>query len=371
MAIAFYRRYRPKTLGELVGQEHISETLKNAARTDRISHAYLFYGPRGSGKTTTARILAKILNCEKRFADQEFKKTGEPCNQCKACLDIDAGRALDVIEIDAASNRGIDEIRALKEAIKMSPALLFSKIYIIDEVHQLTKEAFNALLKTLEEPPKHAVFILATTDYDKLPSTIVSRVQRYGFKKVPINKIIEKLSLIAKEEKINISTEALALIAEMAEGGFRDAESLFEQVASMEDSEITIEEVEKIFGKAGFRKIADIAGKIIENDFPGALKSLSDIDSEGYNLTQLAKDVIKYLRRVLVLSYDPSMADLFKDELTGEALSIIKSHALKCDKERVLKLLKELIGAYQDMKYSPFPIIPFETAIMEIANAKK
>ena len=230
--LAFYRKYRPKSFSDLVGQNEITQTLKNAAASDKIAHSYLFYGPRGTGKTTTARILAKVVNCQTRLENKEFHQNGEPCNNCKACEDIDRGTALDVIEIDAASNRGIDEIRTIKENIGLAPAYLTRKVFIIDETHMLTKEAFNALLKTLEEPPQHICFVLATTEREKIPATIASRTQRFQFKKLPINKISEKLKAIALKEHIGVSQEALEVIAEASEGSLRDAESLLDQIVS-------------------------------------------------------------------------------------------------------------------------------------------
>jgi DNA polymerase III subunit gamma/tau len=230
MAQALYRKYRPKKLEDVLGQETNVEILKNAAKSGRLGQAYIFHGPRGTGKTTTARLLAKLLNCEKRRTDPAFALQGEPCNECRACREIDAQNSFDVIEIDAASNRGIDEIRNLKESIKTSPASSAYKIYIIDEAHMLTGAAFNALLKTLEEPPKHAVIVLATTEYEKLPATITSRAQRFTFKKLSKITIIQKLSTMAKLEKIKIDEPALELVAAAAEGSFRDAESLLDQL---------------------------------------------------------------------------------------------------------------------------------------------
>src|SRR5580704_16688214 len=229
---ALYRKYRPKKLEEVLGQETNVEILRNAARSGRLGQAYIFYGPRGTGKTTTARLIAKLLNCEKRRTDPEFAKLGEPCNECRECLAIDAQNSFDVIEIDAASNRGIDEIRNLKENIRTSPASAEYKVYIIDEAHMLTGAAFNALLKTLEEPPKHAVIILATTEFEKLPPTITSRAQRFVFKKLSKAVIAAKLATEAREENIAIDEDALELIAAAGEGSVRDAESLLDQIAS-------------------------------------------------------------------------------------------------------------------------------------------
>ncbi len=372
MALAIYRKYRPKTLSDLLGQEVTTEILKNAARLDRLAHAYLFYGPKGSGKTTTARIIAKIANCQKRQSDPEFKEQGEPCNECQACLEIDKGTAMDVIEIDAASNRGIDEIRNLKESIRVSPAAYSYKVYIIDEAHQLTKDAFNALLKTLEEPPAHAILILVTTEFEKMPATIVSRTQRFQFRKLPLEKIIEKLKNIAKAEKIKISDSAIELVASVAGGSFRDAESLLDQLVSLEkrmkDStpgKVEVEDVERILGQVAFMRTAELAGLVIKNDLAGSLNYLSKINEEGYNLVQFNKDLIHYFRRVLALKFSPDLASHFSRELTDQELGLIKKHSQIIEPNKTIKLIKSLIEAYTEMRYSPFAIVPLEVAIIE------
>ena len=372
MALAIYRKYRPKTLSDLLGQEVMTEILKNAARSDRLAHAYLFYGPKGSGKTTTARIIAKIANCQKRQSDSEFKKQGEPCNECQACLEIDKGTAMDVIEIDAASNRGIDEIRNLKESIRVSPAAYPYKIYIIDEAHQLTKDAFNALLKTLEEPPAHAILILVTTEFEKLPATIVSRTQRFQFRKLPLEKIIGKLKSIAKAEKIKISDSAIELVASVAGGSFRDAESLLDQLLSLEkqmkDStpgKVEVEDVERILGQVAFMRTAELAELVIKNDLAGSLNYLSKINEEGYNLVQFNKDLIHYFRRVLALKFSPDLASHFSRELTDQELGLIQKHSQIIEPNKTIKLIKSLIEAYTEMRYSPFAIVPLEVAIIE------
>ncbi len=362
--LAIYRKYRPSLFSEVIGQEMIVKILKEAAKQGKLAHAYLFTGPRGTGKTSVARLIAKVANCEKRLTDKEFQKKGEPCNKCQKCREIEAGRNLDIIEIDAASNRGIDEIRNLRENVRIPPSSSKYKVFIIDEAHMLTKDAFNALLKTLEEPPEHIILILATTEAEKIPSTISSRTQQFHFKLVPLEKVIEKLKEIVKKEKIKISDEALELIASSAEGSFRDAESLLDQLISGGDKEITVEEVEEMVGKVGFDKIDKIAGALLEDNSDEVLKLISEIEEEGYNLAQFNKELIKYLRRTAVLSFTPKMENVFKKELTESHLKKLKKNAEKFE-EKHLKLLKNLIEAYSQMRYSQFPIIPLEVAIIE------
>jgi len=374
MALAIYRKYRPKTLSDVLGQDAISEILKNAARLDRLAHAYLFYGPKGSGKTTTARIIAKIANCQTRQSDPEFKKTGEPCNKCPACIEIDKGAAMDVIEIDAASNRGIDEIRNLKENIRVSPAAYIYKVYIIDEAHQLTKDAFNALLKTLEEPPAHAILILVTTEFEKMPATISSRTQRFHFAKLPLTTITKKLKNISEIEKIKITDSALELISAVSGGSFRDAESLLDQIASLEikdktQTKIEVEDVEKILGQVAFKRVSELAELLIKKDLSASLEFLSNINELGYNLTQFNKDLIHYLRRILALRFSPDLAKHFSRELTDEELNIVKKHSQMLESTasegKIVKLIKSLIEAYTEMRYSPFALVPLEVAIIE------
>ncbi len=376
--IAIYRKYRPKKLEDVLGQETIVQILKNAARTGRLAHAYLFSGPRGSGKTTTARLIAKIANCQKRQADEKFKQLGEPCNECQACKEIDSGTAMDVIEIDAASNRGIDEIRDLKEGIRLSPSSYAYKVFIIDEVHQLTKEAFNALLKTLEEPPKHAILILATTEFEKVPATISSRTQRFNFKKVSLREIANKLEKICKLEKITYADAALELIAEAAEGSFRDAESLLDQLQSLNNAEnknaeqrgtIKVEDVEKTLGRVGFSRVSDLAGLIMANELEKSLAYINKINEEGYNITQFNKDLIHYFRKILALKFAPVLEKDFRQILTDNEVNKLKEHSKLINtapmQTKAINLVKSLIQAYTEMRYSPFAIVPMEIAIIE------
>lgn len=362
--LALYRKYRPKRFEDVLGQESIVRIIKNAAKTDRLSHAYLFYGARGSGKTTTARLIAKIANCEKRLTDPAFKQQGEPCNTCPSCIEIDSGNAMDIIEIDAASTRGIDDIRSLKEGALLSPSSHAYKVFIIDEVHQLSKDAFNALLKILEEPPQHAIFILATTEYEKVPPTIASRAQRFHFKKVPLKEIVDKLKTIVAAEKITFEDEALELIAAGADGSFRDAESLLDQIATMEET-ITVESVERILGRVAFSRVSDLVDLIVTKDLASALTNINAIHEDGHNIVQFTKDLIHYYRRVLAIRYSPKLEHDFRQLYTAREVDTILRHSKEIDERSTVNMVKALIAAYTEMRYSPFAIISLEIALIE------
>ncbi len=368
MALAFYRKYRPKRLDDLLGQESNVEIIKNAARKNTLGQAYLLFGPRGTGKTTTARLIAKLVNCEKRHTNKKFSEEGEPCNECRVCTDIDHGRSLGVIEIDAASNRGIDEIRNLKEDIQAAPVGTTHKVYIIDEAHMLTTPAFNALLKTLEEPPRHAMFVLATTEFDKLPATIVSRVQRFVFKKLPKAKILEKLKTIAKAENIKIDDDALELVARAADGSLRDGESLLDQMSSFETT-IDLASAERLTGHTGFKTVDRLAELILKSDLASALDYISKTHEEGVNTAQLTRDLIHYLRRIITLKLNPDMEAAFHAELTKEETKRLVTLAAFAEPNAQLKLLKSLIRAYTEIRYSPFASIPLEIALIENLKA--
>lgn len=293
--MSLYLKYRPQDFSTVVGQEPIIKTLQNALKRGAINHAYLFAGPRGTGKTSLARILAKAINCPKA-------KNAEPCNACDICESIGKGRLVDLIEIDAASNRGIDEIRELRDKIQFSPTHARAKVYIIDEVHMLTKEAFNALLKTLEEPPEHAYFILATTEAHKIPETIVSRCQHFTFRRISPEDIRVRLEKIAEAEKVKADPEALSLIAKMANGGLRDAIGMLEQMNI--DGQIKYEEAAARLGLSGAMLVESFFQALMDRDIPKALETINQVSAQGKNLHQFASEVIELLRGQMLLSVD-------------------------------------------------------------------
>lgn len=360
-----YRTYRPQTFDEVIGQESTITILKNALLQETVAHAYLFYGPRGTGKTTTARIFAKTLNCLTRQTDPQFKKKGIPCNSCEVCRAIDARHALDIVEIDAASHRGIDDIRELQDTVSSLPSLCRKKIVIIDEVHMLTPQAFNALLKTLEEPPEHVVFILATTEYEKVPATIVSRTQRFHFRRLTLQEIRKKLSHVIEKESLTCDDDALSMIAFLADGSLRDAESLLDQMVHLQKGPITTEAIEKIMGKVDFAKIVTLSEHIIHNDLKQTLSFLHEIQQQGHNIPQLTKDVINHLRFTLSLKSNPHLEELFSKELTPQYLEVLKKHAQEIETEKTIRIIQALITAHAQMKTISLPALPLELALIE------
>ncbi len=351
----FARKYRPQIFDDVVGQEHITRTLKNALAQNRLAHAYLFVGPRGTGKTSTARILAKALCCI-------HAPTTEPCGVCDPCKEIAAGNSLDVLEIDGASNNGVEQVRELRENVRYAPTRGRYKIYIIDEVHMLTAAAFNALLKTLEEPPEHVKFIFATTEPQKVPATILSRCQRFDLRRIPAQLIAAHLQKIAGLEQIELSPDAASAIARGAEGGLRDAESMLDQLVAFCGNEIAREDVLHIFGFTPPETVAALAEHILAGDNPAALAALDAQSEAGKDLSRLMGELIGHFRNLLVAQVNPGSlsADLpeaFAKVLTGQAARI--------SPERLLELIDQFAAAEGRMKWAPNKKLHFEIALIK------
>ena len=356
MSEVFYRKWRPKLLADVVGQEPVTKTLRQAVSQERVAHAYLFCGSRGTGKTSTARILAKAVNCLSPV-------DGEPDNQCSICQSINEGRALDLIEIDAASNRGIDDIRNLSDKIRFTPNEARYKVYIIDEVHMLTEPAFNALLKTLEEPPSHAIFILATTEVHKVPLTIISRCQRFDFRRIPMEGMMGKLATIAKEEGVEVSTDALRLIARNSNGGLRDAENLLEQVVVSYDPPVTEDNVRDLLGLSGDETALDLVEHIIGRAIGDGISAINQVYRQGNDLRQLHRGVVEYLRAVLLLKTKAG-TDLGYAE---DVLSRLESLTVGAELGHLVASLKLFAGA--DLRRDSSSPLPLELAMVESASA--
>ncbi len=350
MSIALYRKYRSQDFDEIVGQDHITDLLKSAIKKQAISHAYLFVGSRGTGKTSTARIFSKAVNC------LQPTEQGNPCNECKICKSINSGKFMDLVEIDAASNRGIDKIRELKEKLEFSPVEGKYKVYIIDEVHMLTKEAFNALLKTLEEPPKHVIFILATTEVHKLPSTILSRCQRYDFKLGTDKQIEEVLLKASQGEEVELANEALELLVKSAQGSYRDGLSFLDIVVSGQMIDKSLDKNAKLINEEEVRKILGLPEKLAVEDFikylvrgkeKKAVTLLKELESRGINFQQFVKEILEVLRKELVNSITE-----------GDT-------RFEMNKKQILQLIKLFIEVDRDLYYSSVQGLPLEMAVVQ------
>ena len=362
--LVLYRKYRPKDFSEIVGQEYAVKAIQNALKTGRIAHAYLFSGPRGIGKTSIARLIAKAVNCI-------GKKEKAPCNECENCLALNTGQFMDLIEIDAASNRGIDEIRSLREAVRYTPAKGIYKVYIIDEVHMLTKEAFNALLKTLEEPPRHVIFILATTEYDKLPSTIVSRTQHFHFTRPSSSDISKRLLSIAKMEKLKLDPDAADLIALASEGALRDAEGTLGQIMALEDDHITRGEVEHILGMPKRDAIKNLFGFISEKKAKDALENIRDLSEEGFDFHFIIRMLIRYFRSALILKAGAGVLKTLERELLPEEVSFLQASVPAWTEAHLSLSLSILLEALSRMRQTPIAELPLELAVIEIIEKRK
>ena len=351
----FARKYRPQTFDDLVGQAHVSRTLKNAVAQSRLAHAYLFVGPRGIGKTSTARILAKALNCEKG-------PTVNPDNTCDNCKEIAAGNSLDVLEIDGASNNGVEQVRELRENVRYAPSKSRYKIYIIDEVHMLSTPAFNALLKTLEEPPPHVKFIFATTEPQKVLPTIVSRCQRFDLHRIPAKLIADHLQFIAKKEKITLESAAAHAIARGAEGGLRDAESMLDQLVAFCGEKISENDVLNVFGFTSEQTVVDLTGKILGGETAAALDVLYQQCEVGKDMMRLMSDLISYLRDLLVFKAKP---DAVADDVDPELQKALGQQSGLVENDRLLDLIDQFAQGEGRMKWAPNKKLHFEVAIIK------
>jgi DNA polymerase-3 subunit gamma/tau len=360
--LIYARKYRPKTFDEMIGQKPVVQTLKNAIKNNRVAQAYIFSGMRGVGKTTAARIFAKALNCQ-------HGPTPTPCNKCEFCKSVDEDRSIDVLEIDGASNRGIDEVRSLREGVKYKPIHSRNKVIIIDEVHMLTDPAFNALLKTLEEPPSHTVFIFATTEFHKVPATIISRCQHFEFKKISQRDIVNHLLDITQKEKIKVSSAGLNLIAEGADGSLRDAQSLLDQAVAFSGEVINDEDLKEILGTISREILFEFSSIIMEEKADSVFPLVDRLIERGYDLRYFYKELIQHFRNLLLVKSIEGPQELIP--LSEEEIDKLKKEAQKASSEEILRYLSVLQQGEQGLKYSSHPRIYLEVLLVKLCHFKK
>ncbi|HEY8655900.1 MAG TPA: DNA polymerase III subunit gamma/tau [Candidatus Limnocylindria bacterium] len=354
---ALYRRYRPQTFSEIVGQDHVTRTLRNAIAGGQVAHAYLLAGARGIGKTSIARIIAKAVNCPKA-------KDGDPCDRCDSCVAIRDGRFLDLIEIDAASNRGIDEMRDLREKVRFAPSMGQYKVYVIDEAHQLTNEAFNALLKTLEEPPPHAIFVLATTESQKIPATIVSRTQRFDLRRITHAAMVEQLAAIAKAEKVKVEPAALEAISRHAQGSLRDAESIFDQVETFAGGAVTLADVDALLGSSDWEETAVLFDALIANDSAAAVTLVCTLVDDGRDLRLFVKRAIDHVRALVLVRAAGQVPETASESVAAKLRAQAPSFGL----DRLAKIAKRLIEAEQQLRTTEGTPLPLELALLDLTT---
>ena len=357
--MAFYLKYRPQTLDQLIGQEAVKNVLSASIASNKLSHAYLFVGARGTGKTSTARILAKMVNC--------LDKEKRPCNKCASCLSITDGSNLDLIEIDAASNRGIDDIRSLRDKVKLSPTQSLKKVYIIDEVHMLTTEAFNALLKTLEEPPAHALFILATTESAKIPKTILSRVQRLDFKLATTQDLLQAFKRVVEEEKMSIDEGGLKFLAKKAEGSFRDGIKLLDQVSSIEGI-ITAEKLEQVIKGGQSEEIFELLDNLLTKNAKTSLQTLHKILESGADAKILTNNLMDVLRSIVFIKNGLGES-LVESQFSEEDFVKLKNFSVKFTNQDLIKVLNLLQESLEKLKFTSIVSLPLELVLVEICNS--
>ena len=358
--LVLYRKHRPKNWDEVIGQDHVIGVLRAAMKQGRVAHAYLFSGPRGVGKTTTARLLAKAVNCSDRAS--------APCNDCASCASYSDGSALNLIEIDAASNRGVDDIRELREGVRLAPAIGAHKIYIIDEVHQLSKDAFNALLKTLEEPPAHAIFVLATTELDKVPQTIISRTQAFDFRRPAVADMKKRLMKIAKAEGYELDDTAAHQVALLGEGSMRDAESVLGRVLAVSDGQIALVDIEETLGIPKSEIVHTLMEAVAAKDVGRAMGAVENAMDLGYDLGYLSRVLLRRFRAILFLKTDPQLERFIAGEMLPQDVALAKSLMGSFSHTDLEQNIKVLFEAERDAKRSPIPQLPLEMALVEMAT---